>query len=244
MPEEGVRMNDYGFKTIKANIYDMLRDRIISGYYLPDAKLNEAEIANEFQVSRSPVREAIQRLIGNGLVESKPYKGVFVIAPTQENLNDIYEFRTVLENFAIEKGINTLTDADRQHLIDLQQRAVKAYQEYDMSEYLAADADLHDTIILASRNEAVIDAYNRASERIRPFRVYSLLAGQRFHESKDEHDAIIAGILEGDAKKATKANSLHLEKARMIIERYMDEREVFLEENAEHLQEFLSHMKF
>ena len=88
------------FKTIQEIIFDTLKQRIISGKYEPGKRLIANDLAEEFDISRMPVREALTRLASTGLVELIPYKGAIVNELTAEDFVEIFYIRSVLEGLA------------------------------------------------------------------------------------------------------------------------------------------------
>jgi DNA-binding GntR family transcriptional regulator len=90
-------------KTIKEQVYQILRKDIIEGKYAPGDKISEVEVALQLNVSRSPVHSAVNELIGEGLLENTPNKPVRVRELSTKQILDIYEYRVLIENFSIKK---------------------------------------------------------------------------------------------------------------------------------------------
>ena len=97
--------------SIKDQIYQILKEDILTGELRSGEQLVEQTIAARFNTSRSPVREAIKQLTGDGLVINITNKGTFVKTPTIAELHDIQEMRQVLEVFAVKKTIQHLSDS-------------------------------------------------------------------------------------------------------------------------------------
>ena len=89
--------------TLSGQVTERLRDGILAGLYSQGEQLNEAELARRFGVSRGPLREAMQRLIQDGLLENRPHRGVFVPELTDEDLADIYFAREAIETAALRR---------------------------------------------------------------------------------------------------------------------------------------------
>ncbi len=88
-------------KTLSGQVAERLRDGILAGLYAPGEQLQEVELARRFGVSRGPLREAMQRLIQDGLLENRPHRGVFVPELTGEDLADIHCAREAIETAAL-----------------------------------------------------------------------------------------------------------------------------------------------
>ena len=92
--------------TLSGQVTERLRDGILAGAYRQGEQLNEAELARQFGVSRGPLREAMQRLIQAGLLETRPYRGVFVPELTGEDLADICFAREAIETAALRRVVS------------------------------------------------------------------------------------------------------------------------------------------
>ena len=87
--------------TIKEQVYEIIKDKILSGELKSGDWLQESKLAESLNVSRSPVREALKELVGEGLLENIPNKGVFVKTLSIKDIYNIFEFREVMEKYAI-----------------------------------------------------------------------------------------------------------------------------------------------
>ena len=102
--------------TIREQVYEIIKNNITSGVYPSGKWLQEMEIANELNVSRSPVREALRQLGADGLVVEVPNKGVYVREFTKELMEDILEARLAIENYAIIRISSQLTADEKKTL--------------------------------------------------------------------------------------------------------------------------------
>ena len=100
------------FSTILEQVYNRIKDDILSGAYGPGYHLQEKELAEKLGVSRSPVREALKQLSVEGLTVSLPHKGVIVKSLTEVEIHEIFEIRAVLERAALERAIERITEAE------------------------------------------------------------------------------------------------------------------------------------
>ena len=89
--------------TLSGQVAGAMRDAVLSGIFLPGQQMNEAELAARFDVSRGPLREAMQRLVQEGLLVSHPHRGVFVVELTETDLADIYLAREAIEGAALRR---------------------------------------------------------------------------------------------------------------------------------------------
>lgn len=207
--------------TIKEQVYNVIKDNILNGYFKPGEKLQENKIAEELNVSRSPVREAIKELIGEGLLESIPNKSITVKKLSNKDIIDIFEFRSMIEKYAINKTISNLTEEKVKRLDELIEELEESYNANDFHEYCQVDVSIHNEIIFMSGNMVVYNAIKNIFSLMQPFRIISLHSQKRFKESFLEHKEILEGIKEKDFERSWKANSNHLKLAKEEIIKYL-----------------------
>ena len=104
--------------TIKHQIYQIIKKEICNGNYAAGQWLQEKELAEQLNVSRSPVREALKQLVDEGLAIEYPNKGVFVKEFTVKDIEEIYDVRILLESYAIKNSVKTLTSKNIQELME------------------------------------------------------------------------------------------------------------------------------
>lgn len=139
-----------------------LRERIIEGRYAPGQQLNETKISSEFRSSRGPLREALMRLSQEGLLISKPNRGVFVADLTGQDFDEIYRAREVLELGAAE--LITAESAARRkqisrRLAKIAARLSNAADAGDWNKVLKLDLEFHTTLVSESGNSRLLRAY-------------------------------------------------------------------------------------
>ena len=213
-------------KTIRNQVYQILKDDICEGRFAPGQWLQENELAERLCVSRSPIREALRQLASDGLVVEIPNKGVFVKEFTVKDIEEIYDLRTLLESYAIKNSVKTLTSINIQELMDILQKLVKCYEDNDLAHYIEIDSHLHQYIITLGGNSLVVDIYRRVYSQSQQFRIYSLTTQRRFDDSVTEHRGIVENLIAGNWKEADRINRIHLSLAREeIIEHFEAKKE-------------------
>lgn len=208
--------------TIREQVYSILKENIFQGVYKPGQRLQEMELAAALNVSRSPIREALRRLASEGLVVEFPNRGVVVKRFTEEDIDQIFEVRVLLESYAIHHCAEHLTQEARAELEDCLAALIRFHQSGQLDEYIEQDTRLHQAIIRLSGNAVLADMYERVYSLIQRFRSYSLTSATRFSDSLQEHKAIVEAILEGDPDKADRINREHLTLARQTISTYLE----------------------
>ena len=207
--------------TMKHQIYQILKKEICDGNFPPGQWLQEKELAEKLNVSRSPVREALKQLVDEGLAIEYPNKGVFVKEFTVKDIEEIYEVRILLESYAIKNSVKTITTSNIRELMEILHKLTKEYENNDLASYIETDTQLHQYIIILGGNSIVSDIYKRIYSQSQQFRIYSLTTKRRFDDSVIEHKQVVENICSGNWKEADRVNKIHLTLAREeIIEHF------------------------
>lgn len=209
-------------QTISDQVYSILRRKICEGEYAPGTWLQEVDLCDQLGVSRSPVREALRRLVSDGLVINIPNKGTFVKEFTCKDIDEIFDMRVLLEGYAILRSHQNLTSQRIETLLDILRSMESTYAAGQLEEYTRADAALHREIVALGDNSIVSWTYDRVGFMNQQFRVLSLSVRKRFEESLDEHRQIIHAIIEGRVEQAEQCNRHHLELARGCIKEQLE----------------------
>ena len=208
-------------KTIRDQVYQILRDEICAGKYAPGSWLQETELTEYLGVSRSPVREALRRLVADGLLMEIPNKGVFVKEFTCRDIEEIFDMRVMLESYAIRNSRSRMTSARLQKLFDILEKLEHTHAIGDLAVYTQTDEILHNRIVELSENSLVISTYDRVRSMNQQFRVLSLSSHRRFDESLEEHRQIVQSLAVGDVETACATNTRHLELACRCIKEHL-----------------------
>lgn len=128
-------------------VVEQIRTAIIEGRLRPNDHIVENALTTQLGVSRTPVREALILLERDGLIVSYPHRGSFVRTFTPQDVEDIFTMRTTLENFAGERAIHTLTEADHAHLSGLVAAQEKAIVAANFKEVRSIDMSFHEYLI-------------------------------------------------------------------------------------------------
>lgn len=210
--------------TIREQVYAILRDEISRGEYAPGTRLQEADLTEHLNVSRSPVREALRQLVADGLLIEIPNKGVYVKEFSLRDIEEIYDLRVLLESYAIFHSAGRITSARLRRLLDILADIEEAYEKGDLEAYTASDEKLHMKIVQLADNSLVNDTYERVRSMNQQFRVLSLADKQRLRESLEEHREIIGALATGDVNRADETNRRHLSYALDSIRRLMNDQ--------------------
>lgn len=207
-------MNSNRVSTIKEQVYNIIKSDILNGIIKSGEKLQEKDISKSLNVSRSPVREALKELVGEGLVENVPNKGTFVKKLEEKEIIDLFELRVILEQYAMRKTVEEASNEDLKELDEIYERLEGSHSKDDLNEYIKIDTELHNMFFRLSGNLTILNLVENITTLLQPFRVMSLFDRKRFNDSLIEHKNMIDGLKEKDYEKAWQYNSLHLRLAK------------------------------
>ncbi len=213
-------------KTIKEQVYEKLKSDVLNGIYKPGERIQELVIAKKLNVSRSPVREALKELIGEGLLVSVPNKSITVKKLSAKEIKDIFDFRNITEKYAIEKTIENIDERIIKKLESIKSEFIKLYQDNDLHRYCKVDSEFHNYLIKSSGNILLHQVVGNVMALIEQFRVISLSSNRRFEESIDEHVTIIDNILKKNKEAACTICSRHLDLAKEEIISYLNSKKI------------------
>lgn len=160
-----------GRKTLRHEVYEHLLNSILTGKFPVGSQLDEQEISEWLGISRTPLREAINRLVQEGLINEIPYRGNFVRKFTPVEVKDIYEVRKTLEVMAIRLAVRQMTDEEAKEISDLVHLMEKAQENNDILSYSDLDGQFHAKIALFSRNFVLVQMLNSMDSQIKIIRL-------------------------------------------------------------------------
>lgn len=201
--------------------YDALRDAIISGQLAAGEWLRQEALAKELEVSQITVRDALNRLVGEGLAVRIPYKGVRVVALSPGDLKDIYDMRRLLEGLAAEVAAERITDEELTRMRELLPDTVVDAEGASVPRAREANREFHEVAIRASRRRFLIRVLRQIWDWIDPLMLYSRTLGTdegvetrvRWGErDRLQHTRLLRALQSGDGKQA-----------RQVVHEYVDE---------------------
>jgi DNA-binding GntR family transcriptional regulator len=168
---------------------------IVEGVLAPGAKINEAELALHFGVSRTPLRETLKVLASDGLVVLQPNRGAWVAEMTDTALEQHYQVLAALEGLAGELAARLITEDELRAIRALQAEMEAAFAAADLHTYFGLNQRIHDAIIAAARNPVLAGAHRTLSIRVLATRFRANLSPDRWADAVREH-RVILGLLE------------------------------------------------
>src|SRR5947199_3008033 len=154
MADPGIFAPLRGHENLKERTVELLTEAILAGKIKPGDRVNESQISRQLQVSRSPVREALQQLQEQGLIVNAPRRGMFVVSLTEEDVQKINSLRVILEAEALRLGRDRLTRQGEEKLTQLVGR-MERMKPAPTNESVRIDLQFHRTIWSLTGNEHI-----------------------------------------------------------------------------------------
>lgn len=198
----------------RQTIYQTLRREIASGTLRPGETLKEVALSERFGVSRTPVRDALQRLTEQNLLE-RTQRGLEVKGVDPETVVQVYDMRILLEEEAAGRAAERHTISEVLQLEALLARDRKL-ENPDDSTMVSTNLEFHETIWKATHTPVLIDLLNNLSTHLIHTPRSTLGEGDRWERSLDQHGQLVKAIQSRDVEKARQTARQHFEEARAI----------------------------
>lgn len=182
-------------------IAETLREEIIRGTLSPDTRLQEIELSERFQTSRTPVREALRQLESEGFIAIRPRRGAVVTPITSKDIEEFYELKSVLEGYAARRATERLRDADISRMERLNNELDELRKSGDYLEMVEVHNRFHEVFVQNCGNERIASLIKGLVQQYQRLRI-SLSHTDAIQESIATHREIIQAFRERDANKA------------------------------------------
>ncbi|GGE47632.1 GntR family transcriptional regulator [Actibacterium pelagium] len=191
-------------------IAEELEERIFDGTFPDGARLDEVRLAEKFGVSRTPLREALQRLARSGLVELIPRRGAFVRQPGPVELMEMFEVMAEVEAVCGRLAAMRISDEALKDLHDANVKCQAAINALDPDTYYIENERFHRIIYQQSGNSFLASEASSLHRRLKPFRRQQLRLRGRMKQSMAEHEAILNALENGASEEAANALRGHV----------------------------------
>lgn len=198
-------------------IYDILKDQIINNLRPPGSKIKIEEIEKEYEISKTPLKEALNKLKYEGYVTVKPRSGTYVAEPSTEEIIQVYDLRQAIEWKAIQLAVPNIPTAELLKLKKDVLYAEEKIQEGEYSYFFDTDIRLHKMIIDYANNKYIENVKDTIDGHIQWFRILGATKKSRPHKSSVRHQEIIEAILERDIEKSAELIKIHLEEVQVAV---------------------------
>ena len=195
---------------LSESLREAIEEEVATGKLLPGTHLDEIELAQRFGVSRTPIREALSLLAGEGLVEIRPRRGAVVAQVTPQRLVEMFEVMAELEAMCARLAARRITEAELTALEAAHERCREAAATRDSDAYFYANEHFHQAIYQAGHNAFLAEQAVALQRKVRPYRRLQLRVRNRVNRSFEEHQEILDALKAGDADKAVTAIRSHV----------------------------------
>ncbi|PXV68625.1 DNA-binding GntR family transcriptional regulator [Halanaerobium congolense] len=207
-------IDSYSYEPLRKQVYKVLREAILKGELMIGEKITEMEIADELNVSRTPVREAFRMLEQEELINIIPQQGVFIAGiETKKEIDDIFQLRTELEGLAAFLAAKKINEEQKTLLKEYTEELEECIANDDHRGCIRVDIAFHRIIKEASNNRWLEKFLDTLFEQATRFRRSSFSRRGRMKEFLEEHMELADAIISGDADKARKSAEDHIRAA-------------------------------
>lgn len=209
--------------TIGASVYRRLREAILIGRIPMGTRINELELASAWQISRTPIREALRRLEAEGLVQAAPGRGMLVPLLSPADVEELYALREALEGMAARHAAERTTAQFLAQLNTQLKNYGVALKQEDIAQLVAADGALHDAIVQMAQNRSLEQAIQTARSRAHQVHARSFRLKGRASKTFREMAKVVAAIRAKNAARAEANLRDHLASLRSDVVTNFDE---------------------
>ena len=181
---------------------DQIEDIVLSGELPAGAKLDEMVLARRFNVSRTPIREALRHLASTGIVDIVPNRGAFVAILSDERLHDMFIAMGELESTCARLAAISMAPLERQALQRLHNRMQEAAERDDVGSFGEMNEAFHTLLYRGSHNHYLEGLASALRKRLSLYRRTQFRTEQRLRNSFAEHDAVVKAVISGDPDRA------------------------------------------
>jgi DNA-binding GntR family transcriptional regulator len=200
---------------VVARVYGQLVERVIAFDFKPGDRLNEGALARELGVSRTPIREALNRLTADGFLSHSLGQGFFRRRPEVSEIFNLYEFRQLIETGAVAIAVARATKEDLDALDDFLKKSAVLGPDCPVDELVRVDELFHEQIAAMTGNDEMLKSLRNINRRIRFVRWIDM--NNRRQWTQGEHRKILDAIRSGDRESASSLMSGHIEHRREEI---------------------------
>jgi DNA-binding GntR family transcriptional regulator len=194
-----------------------LRQMLVENRLAPGAKLNERELSEVLNVSRTPLREAIKMLAAEGLVELLPNRGAIALQLTEADVRNTFEVMAGLEGQSGELAAARISDAELAEIRALHFEMMASYTRRDLPAYYRLNAAIHDAINAAAKNPVLSVTYRQINARLQALRFKSNQDEEKWASAVHEHAQMIDALAARDASAMRAVLVAHLNHKRDVV---------------------------
>ena len=193
-----------------ANLVERIRELVIEGDLEPGAKVPERILCERFNVSRTPLREALKTLASEGWLEILPHKGARVTRLSEEDVDQMFPIMGALEALSGELACANLSEEQFAEIRALHYQMVLHYTRRELAPYFQINQLIHEKILAAAANPLLVQMYQTLSGRIRRARYVANMSEDRWAQAIEEHEEMLSALASRDGQSLANVLRRHL----------------------------------
>jgi DNA-binding GntR family transcriptional regulator len=197
--------------------FQTLKLLLVEGKIAPGSKLNERELAESLNVSRTPIREAIRRLAADGLVELIANRGAIAVQLSIEDVIHTFDVIAELEGYSGELAAKNISESTLSELEALQYEMMASYARRDLSSYFKLNLRIHRLINQAANNPVLATLFSQVNSRIEALRFRSNQDGMKWEKAVEEHQEMLHALKARDSARVRKVMITHVANKRDVV---------------------------
>jgi DNA-binding GntR family transcriptional regulator len=213
------------YQPLNQQVYSRLQEMILDGTIRLGEQLDERTLATDLEVSRTPIREAIGQLVGEGIVEYRSNRRNYIRKFTVKQVNDLFQVRSALEALAVRLAMPKISQEVIDKIHHILDEVENALARGDMVAYSNADRDFHNTIIHLTGNETLITSLERLSFQIQMIRTIANRDANVVERTHRERPRILQALEARNAELAAKLMEEHIDGVRQAVVAQLEELE-------------------
>lgn len=208
------------YNSLSTQVYELLWKRIVTQKIKPGEKLSDVQLSKDLGISRTPVREALYRLVQEGIVQNQNLRGFYLATFSSHDVKEIYDLRTALEVLAIRLALPNLSQADleqSQMALDEVQKMLIHENVKGREKFLKIDRDFHSLLVRSSQNRRLETSLDSLQAQIGVFQLYGIHLTDLVNLSLEHHQAIVSALLQRDRTIAERAMERHIQEVKAHV---------------------------
>jgi DNA-binding GntR family transcriptional regulator len=197
--------------------YEQIWKQLVFSNERKEQRLSDVTFAEKLGVSRTPVRQSLERLVQDGLVRSDPRRGFWTRVFSVQDIHEIYDLRSALEVLALRLAATRLDPEDLRSQLDLLYNVREQLDQRPISLFLQCDFRLHTLLIRASGNGRLINYLSTLRSQFSMFQIKDTMYPQRMEAALDDHEQILLALLEENIDKAAAFLAEHIAHAKAHV---------------------------
>lgn len=206
-------------RTLSQQAYEYLRQEILAHRLAPGQRLREIELAERMNISRAPIREALQALAAEGLVTIYPRRGAIVARLSPKEFLEFSQVREALEALAVRLAVPYLSSDDIETLNNINEAMRQEGQVHNVDRFFELNARFHALFVQRSGNSFLQDIYSQLMDHLKRYRLKTVHLRKGIEHSVIEHEGILEAVERLDPDEAARLMAEHIRVPREVIER-------------------------